>query len=263
MRAELLITECLAKPHSNQVEFGCGFAMRNVLCSTAHVSDGGSSARDTPAPAERDPWGRPGVARPLENRRTELLKRPSIVYRLMDRHTLIPGYPGTSAFSRASDVAPQYDGSLAGSETGEPTARERRVAVPAIARPVEPRTSRVPGIVRSLVLAGAWVLFAYWWSVVLRREGADSLVAVARTLASGVLVISLAAVIWVQHNLRIARAGKRGRASLYRPLHFSQDFLGRPLEMPPPAELDRSAHVIVDIVDGLKRYRAVADMENR
>ena len=45
---------------------------------------------------------------------------------------------------------------------------------------------------------------------------------------------------WTRHNIRIARKGKRGKSSLYIPMVFERDTLGRPLELP-EQEIARSA----------------------
>ena len=73
-------------------------------------------------------------------------------------------------------------------------------------------------------------------------------------LGATVAVSAIATVLWTQHNLRIARRGKRGKSSLFIPMIFEQDTLGRPLALP---ELDASRtapEVRIVIRDGVKTY---------
>ena len=81
-------------------------------------------------------------------------------------------------------------------------------------------------------------------------------------IALGLLGLTLTAsavgmTLWIHHNIRIARKGKRGKSSLYIPMLFEHDTLGRPLELP-AQDLARTApEVRVVLRGGVKSYVAV------
>ena len=58
--------------------------------------------------------------------------------------------------------------------------------------------------------------------------------------------------LWARHNLRLARRGKRGHSSLYVPMRWERDTLGRRLDLTSNACL--AAEVCVDVRDGVKSY---------
>ena len=94
----------------------------------------------------------------------------------------------------------------------------------------------------------------------LHRESLRSL-GVALGLLAAVLVASgVASTLWTWHNIRIARNGKRGMSSLYIPMVWERDTLGRPLQLP-PADVARAApEVRVVMKNGAKAY-VVVDAE--
>jgi hypothetical protein len=105
----------------------------------------------------------------------------------------------------------------------------------------------------TLVAAG-WAVFIAWWVVVLQRESMRSLGFALGILAATLIVSAVATALWTQHNLRIARRGKRGNSSMYIPMVFERDTLGRSLTLP-ESELARSAaEVRVVLRDGVKVY---------
>ena len=108
-------------------------------------------------------------------------------------------------------------------------------------------------MVWTLVSAG-WAVFIAWWVIVLRRESIQSLGFALGLLAATLAVSAIATVLWTQHNLRIARRGKRGQSSLFIPMVFERDTLGRPLALP-ERDISRTApEVRVVIRDGVKAY---------
>jgi len=128
---------------------------------------------------------------------------------------------------------------------------------PWVTRPPEKRPSATTWLARLgtwLLLALGWVVFASWWVIVLRRERIAALAYAAGVLAAIVLAASVVMMLWTRHNIRLARRGKRGRSSLYIPMCWERDTLGRPLELPAAAIARSAAEVRVVLRDGVKAY---------
>jgi hypothetical protein len=75
-------------------------------------------------------------------------------------------------------------------------------------------------------------------------------------VAAIVVVCTVLMAAWTRHNLRIARNGKRGQSSLYIPMSWERDALGRPIELPAPAIVTSAPDVRVVMRDGVKVYVA-------
>ena len=105
----------------------------------------------------------------------------------------------------------------------------------------------------TLVAAG-WAVFIAWWVIVLQRESIQSLGFALGLLAATVVVSAIATALWTAHNIRIARRGKRGKSSLFIPMIFEQDTLGRPLALPDPGIARTASEVRVVLRDGVKAY---------
>jgi hypothetical protein len=99
----------------------------------------------------------------------------------------------------------------------------------------------------------AWALFFFWWKEastpgwVSRDAVVYSLLSIA-AVASGAVLYS---VIWILHNKRIARRGKRGNVSFYKSPMFDTDALGRKLKLP---LLGSDAVIIVRPAGAQKEY---------
>lgn len=91
---------------------------------------------------------------------------------------------------------------------------------------------RVPTIRRAVILFAAilgWVLFFYWWrKVALESTAAAASVAVVVLLIVGIAVF-YSTVLWIRHNLKLAKRGKRGTSTRWVRPHFDRDHLNRPL----------------------------------
>lgn len=80
-----------------------------------------------------------------------------------------------------------------------------------------------------------WCLFFFWWREA-STPGWVSPRAVTLSLLSIAVVVSAAvlySIVWIIHNKRIAKKGKRGFVSFYKPPKFEADALGRSLKLPP------------------------------
>jgi len=109
-------------------------------------------------------------------------------------------------------------------------------------------------------VALGWIVFAGWWVIVLQRESLKSLGVAFGILAATVAVSAIATALWTQHNIRIARRGKRGKSSLYLPMVFAQDTLGRPLSFATDDDTRSASEVRVVLRGGQKVY-IVTDAE--
>lgn len=129
-------------------------------------------------------------------------------------------------------------------------------------RPIEhAASSERPSLIARLgtwtALAVGWAIFVAWWAIVLQRESARSL-GVALSLLAAVLVVSgVATGLWTWHNIRVARNGKRGMASLYIPMVWKRDTLGRPLHLPQADGARTASEVRVVMKGGTKAYVVV------
>ena len=79
-----------------------------------------------------------------------------------------------------------------------------------------------------LALLG-WVLFFYWWhKVALESTATSASVAVIVLLVVGIVVF-YSTVLWIRHNLKLAKHGKRGHSTRWVRPHFDRDHLQRRL----------------------------------
>lgn len=91
-----------------------------------------------------------------------------------------------------------------------------------------------------------WVLFLFWWMKA-ATPGWVSPSAVFYSLLTIIIVVSgavLYSAVWILHNKRLARKGKRGFVSFYKPPRFQADALGRQLKLP-SMDPDKYAPIIV------------------
>lgn len=103
-------------------------------------------------------------------------------------------------------------------------------------------------------VALGWTVFAAWWVIVLQRESARSFGVALGLLAATLVTSAVAMALWTRHNIRVARRGKRGKSSLYIPMQWERDTLGRPLELPVAEDVCMAAEVRVVLRDGAKAY---------
>ena len=108
-----------------------------------------------------------------------------------------------------------------------------------------------------LLLAGGWSLFALWWWVVLEKESLSFLGRALAVVGAGVAAVLVASLVWVQHNKRLARTGKRGNASPYIRRSWTRDVLGRPVMFPPVEQLKSARVISVSATSAGKRYEVV------
>ena len=106
------------------------------------------------------------------------------------------------------------------------------------------------------LIAVGWAIFAAWWVIVLRRETTQALGFALGVLVAIVATCAVAMSMWTRHNMRIARNGKRGYSSLFIPMQWKCDVLGRPIQLPPRAVLTTAADIRVVMRGGEKVYVA-------
>lgn len=66
--------------------------------------------------------------------------------------------------------------------------------------------------------------------------------------------------LWTRHNIRIAKKGKRGRSSLFIPMQWERDTLGRPLDLP-MGDAARIAPEVRVVLNGNTKAYVVVDAE--
>ena len=138
----------------------------------------------------------------------------------------------------------------------EPIAPPPKSPPPAEKRTAAAWLSRLA--VRLLLVAG-WVIFASWWVIVLHRERVASLAYAAGVLGAILVVCTVVMLLWTSHNIRLAQRGKRGHSSLFIPMRWEHDTLGRPLVLPPSAST--AAEVRVVLREGKKEYLVEGNRE--
>jgi len=85
-----------------------------------------------------------------------------------------------------------------------------------------------------VVSLSMWCLFGYYWNVVLGREVSDETIRAMGILVAGVIVGLVVTLLWIRHNLRLARKfeGRRqGFRNADAPL-LTEDTIGRPVNHP-------------------------------
>ena len=115
-------------------------------------------------------------------------------------------------------------------------------------------TTRVAQAGVWVLIAVGWLVFASWWAIVLRRERIEALAYALGVLAVIIVACAGAMSLWTRHNLRIARKGKRGRSSLFIPMRWEHDALGRPIELPALGVARAAPDVRIVVRNGVKTY---------
>jgi hypothetical protein len=114
--------------------------------------------------------------------------------------------------------------------------------------------------VRTLLALG-WLVFAAWWVIVLTRETTAALARAGGLVAAMLVTCAIVMSAWTRYNKWIARRGKRGRSSLFIPMQWERDTLGRPLAFPANDAARTASDVRIVLRNRVKAY-VVADEEN-
>jgi hypothetical protein len=99
-----------------------------------------------------------------------------------------------------------------------------------------------------------WTLFAYWWFEVIEKT--DKVVFL-RALAAVVIVVDivlLATLIWIAHNRRLARRGKRGRSTPFRIPRYERDRVHRAIVLAGRDSLQRAPILVITATAKEKTY---------
>jgi hypothetical protein len=99
-----------------------------------------------------------------------------------------------------------------------------------------------------------WVPFVYWWREVLASEEKAVFMGLLLWLLAAIAILALATSLWIVHNKRLARRGRRGLATRFFTLEHVSDRLGRSLELPDHDELRSSPRVVIRAEEDLKTY---------
>jgi len=106
----------------------------------------------------------------------------------------------------------------------------------------------------------AWVLFVYYWWLVSRRHLNPATLSALIILFASVGLVCLVTLIWIRHNLLVARRAK-GRRKNRRsvPSDSESDTLGRKIEKMGTEALSSAHYVELDVLqdEGIKRYCAI------
>jgi hypothetical protein len=100
-----------------------------------------------------------------------------------------------------------------------------------------------------------WFLFVYWWDEV--TQGAASVEMLAYSgaaLATAAIALAAMTTLWIRHNVKVARRGKRGRVTAYLPPQIDRDRLGRRLLLPPRRELLEAQVLRLEVDENGKAY---------
>jgi hypothetical protein len=96
---------------------------------------------------------------------------------------------------------------------------------------------------------------------VLRRESTAALGRAAGLLGAILVSCAVIMVIWTRYNIWVARRGNRGRSSLYIPMQWDRDTLGRALELPAAPIAHSATEVRITVRDGVKSYVVAREAE--
>jgi hypothetical protein len=171
--------------------------------------------------------------------------------------------PSRSPFASQSAAAPP--GVRLAHPVGPIRFTPSRVAPIGPPAPLEHAPAGAPAIIGQagvwVLVALGWAVFIAWWVVVLQRESARSFGVALGLLAATLLATATTMSLWTRHNIRIARLGKRGMSSLYIPMRWERDTLGRPLDLPAP-EIVRTAAEVRVVLRGSTKAYLIADGED-
>ncbi len=99
-----------------------------------------------------------------------------------------------------------------------------------------------------------WALFCYWWMRV-AFESTASAATVAVALLTAIAVATFySTLLWIQHNIKLARRGKRGFSTRYLRPAFERDWLDRTLVFREPALAREGTWFVVQVEQNEKRY---------
>jgi hypothetical protein len=114
----------------------------------------------------------------------------------------------------------------------------------------------VAKIVRLILASMAWVLFAIWWTRVTRPSWTPQWEIDRALIVIGSVGIALLAFsfLWINHNKRLAKKGRRGKVSNYVFFKREQDSLGRPLLIQ-FERMEWAPNVIVEVLEETKYFR--------
>jgi hypothetical protein len=122
---------------------------------------------------------------------------------------------------------------------------------------VMPKTERGNWAHRVAVLIAAflgWVLFFFWWrKVALESTAASATLAVVVLTIIGVAIF-YTTLLWIRHNIRLAKRGKRGFSTRYLQPNFERDWLNRPLVFSDLAHRREGAWFVIHADENEKRY---------
>jgi hypothetical protein len=122
--------------------------------------------------------------------------------------------------------------------------------------------SSYPRLYKFLRYASAavgWLLYAYEWVHVSWQTPRREPVVFVILFILTIVLMHFSIVWWIDHNKRLALAGKRGLCTRYVVPSFSQDYLGRELVMHDECRL--SQEILVRVDGGLKFYAPAPVME--
>jgi hypothetical protein len=112
-----------------------------------------------------------------------------------------------------------------------------------------------PGRVRTLIPAVlGWILFVYWWQRVALESTAASATVAMVVLTVIAVAIFYSTILWIRHNIKLAKRGKRGFSTRYVRPNFERDWLDRILVFGEPALTREGTWFVVQANDKEKRY---------
>ena len=96
-----------------------------------------------------------------------------------------------------------------------------------------------------------WAVFGYYWFLVIQRPITPHTRFALTGVGSIVGFVTLFLVVWVLHNMRIARKGNRRNTRISRIALPETDFLGREFIEHSEAQLQAAPYIEVHLVDVL------------
>lgn len=106
---------------------------------------------------------------------------------------------------------------------------------------------------RGFVLAFAWGAYAVGWWWVAIRPNPELLRVISTRFGAIVVGLIVLSIVWIAHNVRLARRGSRGKATRWVPLQYDTDALEHPVFL--GDGIDEAAVVSVAVDDeGRKRF---------
>ncbi len=109
-------------------------------------------------------------------------------------------------------------------------------------------------LIHTLVSIVLWGVFFYHWHIVSQQGMTAGTTLAIRVLTTLIVIGLTVTLLWVFHNLRVARINQRRDLPSTRPESLRRDTLGRTVAAPPLSQLKEAPVVDIEVTESHKTY---------